>query len=227
VNPAPQRPSSAVTKKVQRLKPEKATEMFWLPHLKLLFKRYRLDEIEKKLFMDKMTRKGEVSIRDIEDSLKSDPFDLNEDDQALQIARFLIAETIGQGEFAGQMDREEATDNAGGLKRVFREMLGQYQLFEANEEKAASDLIAAVLGKNPSTIKTSLEIKAKSNHGCLSAHALKSTLEDLGLKLKEGHVNFLLVKLRDHSESFENLNYQALFQIFPTPMSKLCTGTGT
>ncbi|KRX01923.1 hypothetical protein PPERSA_05762 [Pseudocohnilembus persalinus] len=90
-----------------------------------------LSDIDKYLFTEEQMKKGEITIKECEETLKRDPFNLNNQQDIMETARYLIEDNNTEG----FIDYDpEASERIPVVRSVFKALVGHYKPFSDQKE---------------------------------------------------------------------------------------------
>eukprot|EP01017_Pseudomicrothorax_dubius_P047623 TRINITY_DN8575_c0_g1_i3.p1 TRINITY_DN8575_c0_g1~~TRINITY_DN8575_c0_g1_i3.p1 ORF type:complete len:329 (-),score=106.93 TRINITY_DN8575_c0_g1_i3:464-1450(-) len=137
---SPTRVDKSVLKKLARIRSDEVQPIGRTLSLRFQIAKLSFEELEKRVFTQEVMEKGVISIEEMDDILRSDPIRMEDKEQALFVARYLIEDNT---EEYLQFDRTRACD-VNVVKSIFKKFIGNYKLLTHEEDKQLRSEVSAV-----------------------------------------------------------------------------------
>eukprot|EP01016_Furgasonia_blochmanni_P051221 TRINITY_DN8037_c0_g1_i1.p1 TRINITY_DN8037_c0_g1~~TRINITY_DN8037_c0_g1_i1.p1 ORF type:complete len:419 (+),score=145.14 TRINITY_DN8037_c0_g1_i1:3-1259(+) len=210
--PEEDQPKAVPEKKIPRVQQDQVKEAAYEIALRMRLKNFAWSDIDSKLFPEAARKRGTVTIKELEDSLRGDPFNVSNPEIVLLLARYLVEDNTEEL-LVLKRDRAAETNI---VKSIFKKLIDSNSPPPITEEQEnqIKGQVSEVITKYKESLKASLRMKDLKNSGFVSAGTLDSAFKDLALKLDDRQREYIRIRLFELSQDINNLEYKQMFKIF-------------
>eukprot|EP01016_Furgasonia_blochmanni_P001091 TRINITY_DN10394_c0_g1_i4.p1 TRINITY_DN10394_c0_g1~~TRINITY_DN10394_c0_g1_i4.p1 ORF type:complete len:325 (-),score=72.68 TRINITY_DN10394_c0_g1_i4:39-1013(-) len=199
-----------VNKRLPKVTLDHVKEIGYEINLRFKLERINYADAESKLFTDEAKRKGVISIREMKDVLKGNPFRIRDEDKLLLVSRYLVEDN--QEDYV--MLDEEKTLEIGIVKSVFKNLLGNYTILDEHSEDALFQEITTVLQKYRLNLIETFNQKPEAKLGYVKPRDIESAFRELDIVISTRQLEYMYMRLFELSDDLNKLDCFKLFEIF-------------
>ncbi|KAL4483006.1 hypothetical protein ABPG74_019032 [Tetrahymena malaccensis] len=178
-------------------------------------KKIRFEEIDHYLITPELRKRGRANIMEIVAILQKEPFCINNDDDALSVARYMVEDNSED-----KLIFDEARSNdISVIKTVFRNLVGKYEILTPKEELKIHEDVSDIFTKFSSGLKENIQLYTKQKkegfqEGVCKLEDLEKAMSYCDAEFSPRHTDYIIMKIYEDSKDTEKVYYDKLLHVF-------------
>lgn len=199
---------TAPKKRLQKVRPEDVHNIGYEINLRLKAKRLTFAEIDKAIWPNKVVKTNVISLKEMIDVLKNEPFNMANEEEAILTARYLIEDNESEYVFYDENIRSDLII----VKSILKKLIGNLPTWNEAEIMKIHDEITDICVKNHGGLRENLKVLCKT--GSLTAKDLRQACNLIDVPITDEQIEYIIQKIFEHTNNIHQLPIDKLFEIF-------------
>jgi len=205
-----QKKKTIARKRVQKVRPEDVKDIGYELNLRLRIKKLTFEEIDRVIWPEKVRKSAIITVKEMIEILRNDPFHLTNEDEILLTARYLVEDN--ESEYL--LYDENAKNDLHIVRSILKKMIGNLPPFDETKTQQMHDDISEIVISNANGLRENL--KALCRNAFLNERILREACNLIDVTLTNEQVEYIVLKLFERSDNVQKLSIDHLFEIFST-----------
>jgi len=198
----------APKKRVQKVRAEDIKTLSYEINLRLRLKRLTFEKIDRAIWSDRVRKIQIVTVKDMINVLKNDPFNFSNEDEMILMARYIVEDNEEEYLFYDENAKNDLTV----VRSILKKVMGNLPLWDHENIKAMHEDIVNICVENYGGLRENLKVMCKS--GFVTAKDIKDACDLIDVKITDEQVEYIIMKLFERSNDILKLSLEELFDIF-------------
>jgi len=205
-----QKKKTIARKRVQKVRPDDVKDIGYELNLRLRIKKLTFEEIDRIIWPEKIRKSATITVKEMIDVLKNDPFHLTNEEEIVLSARYLVEDN--ESEYL--LYDENAKNDLHVVRSILKKMIGNLPPFNEAQTQQMHDDISEIVIANANGLRENL--KALCRNAFLNEKILREACNLIDIALTNEQVEYIVLKLFEKSDNVHKLSIDNLFETFST-----------